>query len=122
MKQTLVKQWRRQRRTRHVRRTIWGTPEQPRMAVNRSNRNIGVQLIDDTVGRTLCAVEARAKDVRAQIGYGGNAKAAAVIGQLVAEKARQLGIERVCFDRRGWRYHGRLKALAEAARKAGLKF
>jgi large subunit ribosomal protein L18 len=122
MRQDLIKQWRRQRRTRHVRRNIYGTPERPRMAVSRSNRSISVQLIDDAAGRTLCAVETRAKDVRTQIGYGGNAKAAAVVGQLVAEKARQLGIEQVCFDRRGWRYHGRLKALAEAARKAGLKF
>jgi large subunit ribosomal protein L18 len=91
------------------------------LAVSRSNRNILAQIIDDAAGRTLCAVSSRSKGLRDDLGYGGNVKAASAIGKALAERARELGIEQVCFDRRGNRYHGRVKALAEAAREAGLK-
>ena len=122
MSRQLLKNKRQARRVRRVRKTVNGTAERPRLAVSRSNRNIYAQIIDDMAGRTLCAVGTMSKELRQQVSYGGNVKAAQVIGKSLGEKARQLGIEQVCFDRRGRRYHGRLKALAEAAREAGLKF
>lgn len=122
MKQALMKTWRHTRRMRRVRKTVTGVGNRPRLAVSRSVRNIRAQIIDDDTGRTLCAASSDAKDLRAQLPYGGNVKAAQVVGKVLGEKAKQLGIERVCFDRRGRRYHGRIKALADAAREAGLKF
>ncbi len=122
MRNELIKAWRQARRKRRVRKKIRGDSERPRLAVSRSHRGIGAQLIDDDAGRTLCAVSTRAPDLRGEVGYGGNVKAASVVGKLIGEKAKQLGIEHVCFDRRGRKYHGRVKALADAAREAGLKF
>lgn len=80
------------------------------------------QIIDDTVGCTLCAVSTRSKDLREQVGYGGNRGAAEAIGKALGQRATQLGIQKVSLDRRGRKYHGRIKALAEAAREAGLEF
>lgn len=122
MRKQVLKQVRLQRRITRVRRVVAGTAERPRLAVSRSHKNIAAQLIDDLTGRTLCAVDTRSKELRGQMTYGGNAKAAAEVGKRLGEKARALGIEEVCFDRRGRRYHGRIKALADAAREAGLKF
>jgi large subunit ribosomal protein L18 len=122
MKQDLVKSWRLARRKRRVRKAVEGTAGRPRLAVTRSLRNIGAQIIDDMTGRTICALSTQSKELRGQVSASGNAKAAAAIGKLLGEKARQLGITEVCFDRRGRRYHGRIKALADAAREAGLKF
>ena len=122
MKAEWVKRVRAARRIRRVRKKVDGTPQRPRLAVSRSLRNIEVQIIDDTTGRTLCALSSRSKELAAQLGYGGNKKAAAAIGKVLGEKARALGIEAVAFDRRGRKYHGRIKALADAAREAGLKF
>ncbi len=122
MRRELIKSWRAVRRTHRVRKKVNGTSERPRLAVSRSNRHICAQIIDDSAGRTLCAASSESKDLRAQVGYGGNVKAAVVIGKALGEKARELGIEKVCLDRRGRKYHGRIKALAEAAREAGLKF
>ncbi len=122
MKRELIKVRRLERRVHRVRKKAVGTPERPRLAVSRSNRNITAQIIDDMQGRTLCAVCSGQKELREQIAYGGNVKAAAVVGKSLGEKAKQLGIQQVCLDRRGRRYHGRIKALAEAAREAGLKF
>lgn len=110
------------RRRRRVRRRIFGTPQRPRLSVSRSHRNISVQLIDDLSGRTLCNADSHAKDLRDAIRYGGNCAAATKIGQILAERARMQGIRVVSFDRNGMRYHGRVAALAEAARKAGLEF
>jgi large subunit ribosomal protein L18 len=117
-----VKQVRRARRVVRVRKKITGTSERPRLAVFRSLQNIEAQIIDDVTGRTLCAASSRSKDLRAQVGYGGNVKAAAIVGKALGEKAKAMGISQVAFDRRGRRYHGRIKALADAAREAGLKF
>lgn len=122
MRRLILKAHRQQKRIRRVRGSVFGSPERPRLAVYRSNRNIHAQIIDDVAGKTLCAVGSEMKELRGQVGYGGNVKAAAAIGKLLGEKARALGIERVCFDRRGRKYHGRIKALADAAREAGLKF
>ncbi len=108
------------RRIIRGRKKLSGTAERPRLAVTRSLQNVYAQLIDDVAGRTLCAVSTQSKDLRSA--YGGNIKAASACGKLLGEKAKALGIELVCFDRRGRKYHGRIKALAEAAREAGLKF
>jgi large subunit ribosomal protein L18 len=108
------------RRHRRVRRKVRGTPERPRLAVSRSNRNIVAQVIDDTAGRTLAAAGTIEADLRG--GATGNKEAASKVGRLVAERAKAAGVTRVVFDRGGFLYHGRVAALAEAARQAGLEF
>jgi large subunit ribosomal protein L18 len=115
---------RRARVRRHVRvrRKIAGTAARPRLAVYRSNRHIYAQLVDDDAARTLVAADSRSKEFRAQHTTGGNVAAAKAVGALLAERARTQGIERVVFDRGGYMYHGRVKALADAARAGGLIF
>lgn len=110
------------RRKASVRQRVFGTAQRPRLTVFRSVKNIYAQIIDDESGVTLCSASSRGKDVRGQIPHGGNIAAAKLIGAAVAEKAKAKGLEMVCFDRNGYRYHGRIKALADAAREAGLKF
>jgi len=122
MREESLKRVRRARRKRRVRKNVSGTPAQPRLAVARSHRNIGAQIIDDLSGRTLCGVSTQSRELRGVCPYGGDSKAAALVGKAIGERARTLGVERVCFDRGGYKYHGRVKALAEAAREAGLKF
>ena len=122
MKATVLKLVRRERRKLRVRRKVFGTPDRPRMSIFRSLKNISAQLIDDERGRTVCSASSLNKDVAEQVKKGGNKAAATVIGQILAERARMQGIRKVAFDRSGYRYHGRIKALAEAARKAGLEF
>ncbi len=117
-----VKQVRRSRRKRRIRKKISGTAERPRLSVTRGLRNIGAQLIDDDGGVTLCQVSTLNKDVRDEVPYGGNKNAAQRVGQLLAERAAGKGITAIAFDRNGYRFHGRLKALADAAREGGLKF
>ncbi|RMH75114.1 MAG: 50S ribosomal protein L18 [Actinomyces sp.] len=108
------------RRHRRVRRKMRGTPERPRLSVYRSNRHIVAQVIDDLNGVTLAAASTLEPDLRS--GPTSNTEAAARVGALVAERARAAGVTRVVFDRGGFRYHGRVAALADAARKAGLEF
>jgi large subunit ribosomal protein L18 len=110
------------RRRHHVRRRIVGNAERPRLTVFRSSKHIYAQLIDDLNGVTLAAASTNSPDVRGDTKYGGNVKAAAVVGQKLAEAAKSKGIEKAAFDRGHYRYHGRVKALAEAARKGGLQF
>ncbi len=110
------------RRRLHVRRKVCGTPERPRLSVFRSNRHMYAQIIDDTAGVTLVTTSTQSKDVREQVGAGSNQKAAACVGEALAKKALDVGIKCVCFDRNRYRYHGRVKSLADAARKAGLAF
>ena len=112
------------RKIRHlrIRQVVRGTPERPRLAVYRSLTHIYAQLIDDTAGRTLVAVDSRSPDFQQRLKAGGNVAAARVVGELVAQKAKAGGITQVVFDRGGYQYHGRVKALAEAARAAGLGF
>jgi len=93
-----------------------------RLAVHRSNLHIYAQVIDAAGVKVLAAASTAEADLRRALKHGGNAKAAAEVGKRIAEKARQLGIDKVAFDRSGYRFHGRVKALAEAARAAGLKF
>lgn len=120
--ETIKKQARRLRRKRSIRQRVFGSSEKPRLTVFRSHKNIYGQVIDDLRGVTLASASTRAKDLRDQVAaFGGNCKAAAAVGKALAEKAKALGIESVQFDRNGYRYHGRVKALVEAARAAGLK-
>lgn len=109
----------RERRHRRVRRHVRGTPERPRLAVYRSNTGIYAQVIDDRTGHTLAAAASNETDFTAD---GGKISAAKKVGELVADRAKNAGIKAVVFDRGGNRYHGRVKALAEAAREAGLDF
>lgn len=106
------------RRHARVRRVVSGTPDCPRLNVFRSNTNIYAQVIDDTKGNTLCAVSS----LDLKLENGGNIEAAKKVGAAIAEKCKAAGIESVRFDRGGYVYHGRVQALADAAREAGLKF
>ena len=107
------------KRHKRVRAKISGTPEMPRLNVFRSETNIYAQVIDDVNGVTLASASSLDKAIE---GYGGNIAAATAVGKLVAERAKAKGIETVVFDRGGYLYHGRVKALAEGAREGGLKF
>lgn len=107
---------------RRVRQRVRGTPERPRLSVFRSDKHLYAQIIDDTRGQTLASASSLDKTVRAELRYGGNLAAAKVVGKVLGERARQAGITRVVFDRGGYRYHGRVQALATAAREAGLQF
>ncbi|MCH7719826.1 MAG: 50S ribosomal protein L18 [Planctomycetes bacterium] len=117
-----LKKTRRRRRKLRVRKRIFGTLNRPRLTVFRSSKNIAVQLVDDVTGVTLCQAASLNKELREQITYGGNIAAAKAIGTVVAERAKEKGITQVAFDRNGYRYHGRIKALADAAREGGLGF
>jgi large subunit ribosomal protein L18 len=110
------------RRKYHVRKKVFGTPDRPRLSVFRSNRHIYAQIIDDVAGATLVSAGSRSKTLRSKATGGGDKKAAEVVGQALAKEALGVGIQRVCFDRNRYKYHGRVKALAEAARKGGLVF
>jgi large subunit ribosomal protein L18 len=107
---------------RRIRKTLSGTPVRPRLAVFRSNKHIYAQIIDDAKGTTLTAASSRDADAKKDLKNGGNVAAAKAVGKLVAQRAKAKGIEAVLFDRGGYLYHGRVKALADAAREAGLKF
>ena len=123
MRQEQKKIVRRLRRKRHIRRLVFGTAAKPRLTVFRSHQNIYCQLIDDSRGVTLTAVSTLSKDLKSQLGQkGGNRSASVLVGKQIAEKAKGLGISAIAFDRNGYRFHGRIKALADAAREAGLKF
>ena len=108
------------RRRHHVRRKITGTPERPRLTVFRSSKHIYAQLIDDLAGVTLAAASSLTPEVHKDLPYGGNVKAAKVVGQKLAALAKEKGITKAAFDRGSYRFHGRVKALAEAANAGGL--
>ncbi len=108
------------RRHHRIRKTLFGTPERPRLAVFRSNRHISAQVIDDLGGVTI--VSASTKEAELVSAGGGNIDAAGNVGKLIAERAKAAGIDSVVFDRGGFRYHGRVAALADAAREEGLEF
>ena len=120
MKAHKLKQVQRQRRRNHVRRKITGTVERPRLTVFRSSKHIYAQLIDDIHGVTLASANTMASDLRKSMPYGGNVKAAQAVGKQLAEAAKEKGISKAAFDRGHYRYHGRVRALAEAANAAGL--
>ena len=116
------KQVRLQRRKWSVRNSLSGTTERPRLAVFRSDKHIYAQLIDDLAGRTIASAASTSGEVRGDLANGGNVAAAKLVGRALAERAKAAGITKVAFDRGGRLYHGRVKALADAAREGGLQF
>ena len=112
----------RQRRRLGIRQRISGTPERPRLCVRRSLKHIYAQIVDDVSGRSLTSASSLSAEAKKGGGAGSNAASARIVGQLLAEKAVAQGIEKVVFDRGGYLFHGRVKALAEGAREKGLKF
>ena len=110
----------RARRQIRVRKKVFGAPQRPRLVVSRSARHISAQVIDDRAGRTLAAATSLEPDLRGVAGS--KSDDAATVGRLLAERAKAAGVKQVVFDRAGYRYHGRIKSLADAARAAGLEF
>jgi large subunit ribosomal protein L18 len=117
---TLSREERRQRIKFRIRKKIKGTPERPRLCIFRSNKEVYAQIIDDVSGKTLVAASSMEKALKNFKGT--KTEKSIAVGKLIAEKAQQKGISAVVFDRNGYLYHGRVKALSEAAREAGLKF
>lgn len=112
----------RQRRKFRVRKRLRGTPERPRLTVSRTLRNITAQVVDDSVGKTLASASSADKELSKAVKYGGNKAAAEAIGKAIAERAKKAGVSKVMFDRGACKFHGRVAALAEAARAGGLEF
>ena len=110
------------RKHKKIRKKIFGTTTSPRLCVSRSSKNIYVQLINDVESKTLTACSSFSTEIKDKISKGGNIEAAVLVGELIAQKAKSIGINKIVFDRGGYLYHGRVKALAEAAREKGLKF
>ena len=110
------------RRRFRVRKPLRGTAERPRLSVFRTDKHIYAQIIDDASGKTLASASSVDRQIREAVGFGGNKQAAEAIGRAVAERARAAGVTKVCFDRGSFKYHGRVAALADAARAAGLEF
>ncbi len=110
------------RRRRRVRKRLNGTAERPRLSVFRTHKHIYAQVVDDARGHTIASASSLDKTLRGELGFGGNRQAAEAIGRALAERAQAAGVKQVCFDRGSFRYHGRVAALAEAARSAGLEF
>ncbi|MCP4035727.1 MAG: 50S ribosomal protein L18 [bacterium] len=124
MKREIKKRFLRKRRHRRVRGSLRGTSARPRLCVFRSVKQIYAQIVDDTTGHTLCATSSLRIAGAGGLGdaKGSNVAGAMAVGQDLAQRAKDAGIEAVCFDRGGYRYHGRIKALADAAREGGLQF
>jgi len=110
------------KRKKSIRKKISGTPDRPRLCVFRSANHIYAQVVDDTQGRTLTAASSLEKEAKGAFEGGGKTGRAKIVGKLIARRALEKGIEQVVFDRNGFLYHGRVKAVSEAAREAGLKF
>ncbi len=113
---------RRARIRRRYRSTVQGTATRPRLAIYRSLRHIYAQVIDDEAGTTLVSASSQEKDVSGSVSHCGNSESAKLVGKVIAERAKEKGLETVVFDRGGFNYHGVVRAMAEAAREAGLKF
>ncbi|MCC6241067.1 MAG: 50S ribosomal protein L18 [Phycisphaerales bacterium] len=122
MNREKAKAQRLQRRKWRVRKNVFGSAERPRLSVFRSDKHVTCQIINDYEGKTLVSATSIEKEVRGDLANGGNIAAAKTVGKTVAERAKAAGITQVVFDRGGRSYHGRIKALADAAREAGLKF
>lgn len=117
-----LKATRRRRRKFHIRKRLIGSSERPRLTVTRSLRHIYAQVIDDSKGITLCAASSDHKATRDEVGKnGGNREGAVLVGSALAKRLKELGVTKVCFDRNGYRYHGRVAALADAVRKEGIE-
>ena len=122
MDKAKAKRLARQRRHARVRRRVSGTPDRPRLCVFRSLKHIQAQVIDDISGHTLAAASTLDSAVRSQVNGKDKSAQAAVVGEEIAKRALEAGITQIVFDRGGYKYHGRVKSLADAARKSGLKF
>lgn len=122
MSKTTKKRLARERRHKRVRKQVSGTPERPRLNVYRSLGHIYGQIIDDTVGHTLASASTVDKQVRPMVDGKSKSEQARVVGEVLGRRALEMGLKLVVFDRGGWAYHGRIKALADGARKAGLEF
>ncbi len=110
------------KRHKGIRKRIFGVKEKPRLSVYRSSKNIYCQIIDDTTGKTLASASTLIKDIKDKLPYNGNVEAAKLVGQKIAEEAAKIGITKVVFDRSGYKYHGRVKTLADSARENNLVF
>lgn len=110
------------KRHKRIRKKVYGVKEKPRLSVYRSLKNIYCQLIEDSTGITLASVSTLSKEIKEELPYGGNKKAAELVGIKIAEEAKKVGVSKVVFDRGGYKFHGRVKALAESARKNNLIF
>ncbi|MGE5894250.1 MAG: 50S ribosomal protein L18 [bacterium] len=119
---SLVKTEAKERRHKRIRKKVHGTMERPRLAVFKSNNNIYAQIINDDAGHTIIAASTLEKEIAAVSGHKGNVKAARRVGEILAKKALDKGVKKVVFDRGGYPYHGRIKALADGARESGLEF
>jgi large subunit ribosomal protein L18 len=117
-----LKQIKRKKRHLRVRKRIFGTPQRPRLYAHRSHKNMYAQLIDDTKGRTIFSLSTLNKEVKDKISFGGNVQAAMTLGEILAQKLKEKGIEKIVFDRGPFPYTGRIKALAEGLRKRGIDF
>ncbi len=117
-----IKELRRINRHKRILKKVSGSAEKPRLLVHRSLKNLYAQIIDDNQGKVLMGLSTRAKDVQSKIKFGGNAEAAAVLGETFAKVAVTKGIKKVSFDRGGYLYHGRVKSFADAVRKGGVEF
>lgn len=122
MKKTNIREVKRVYRHQRIRKVVSGTTERPRLCLHRSLKNLSVQIVDDLTGKVLLGMSTLNKDVKKKCQYGGNIAAAAILGEIFAGQAKEQGISKICFDRGGYLYHGRVKAFAEAARNAGLEF
>jgi large subunit ribosomal protein L18 len=119
---TNVRETKRVARHERIRKVVIGTPQRPRLYLHRSLNNLYAQVIDDTQGKVLFGVSTLSKDVKSKITSGGNVAAAKILGEALGIQAKSKGITKVCFDRAGYRYHGRVKAFADSAREKGLEF
>lgn len=112
----------RKRRAFRVRKSVRGTAAKPRLCVNRTLKHVYCQLIDDEIGKTIVSASTRDKDIASEVKFGGNSDAATLVGKALAERAKAQGVERICFDRGRFKYHGRVAALADAVRENGIQF
>ena len=109
-------------RHKRIRKKVAGTSDQPRLCIHRSLTNFYAQIVDDNAGKVLVGMSTRNKSILSKIKSGGNIAAASVLGEAIAAEAQKKGVKKVCFDRGGYLYHGRVKAFAEGARKGGMEF
>ncbi len=117
-----LKRKKKERRHKHILKKMFGTADKPRVVVYRSLRHFYVQAVDDEKGVVITGASTLSPEIRSQITYGGNKIAAAKVGELMAKRLKERGINRICFDRAGYKYHGRVKECAEAMRKGGIEF
>ena len=120
--QSQLQNYKRMHRHKRIRKKVSGTTARPRLVVHRGTKNITAQIIDDTKGVTLVAAASFDQNLRSKVKYGGNVEAAKAVGQQIAKLAKEKSVHQVVFDRGGYIFHGRVKALAEAARENGLQF